>query len=293
MSTFDFARATRDAMISRLPVKDRVMKLLQAVDELAQAAIGAGHPDAFADDGQVLVARLSIPQLRNSAGCSEDTIRRAIADARVSPYLDVSDEPGMASIFCLRWPAITQALQPPAAPPATCEGSHQKLQGVAGQVAGGSTSKTPIKPDPLQDPRQHLSMSDRERDYFFSEERFNHSFTHSGGSLPPLPVEVWDKECSEKRMYAILGEWWRREGLSDSGYESADVLGAILASRKNCDVDHQRYVEGCLRRGVKSGWRRRAEIMKRRCRQRDVVVTEAPPAKRSKPRRVIGPGVDG
>lgn len=150
----DFARATRDAQISGLRVKPRVVLLLQAVDRLALDAIAAGG-DAFWDDGQVLAARLSIPSLSAATGKSSDTVRRAIGDAVETPYLDEEPETGRASVFWMHWPRIISDSQKVRGVSQTiCEGSQVKVRGVAEKSARGSTPKTPIKWHPSHHPSQ-------------------------------------------------------------------------------------------------------------------------------------------
>lgn len=126
----------------------------------------------------------------------------------------------------------------------------------------------------------------------FNQERNTHSLTHSAGApsaaLPDLPIEVWDPQVTEKRLYAVMGAWWVSEGLADRGHDPDDVLGAVLAARRNKATSPQSYVERCLAGGVRSGWKQQAAAMRRRFR-----TTSAPAAvteSRAKPARVIGPG---
>lgn len=279
----EFERASRDSLITRLPVKDRVVAILQAVDRLALKAIASGDADAVIDDGQVLAARISIPALMAETGKSEDTVRRALSDARYTPYLDIEPEPGRATVFWLNWPRIMSD-QPPAAPPATCGGLQGVVRGVATESAGGSTSKTSEKWHPPQDP-PHPSQRVSERDSF-SYSKLNNSFTHS---LPDLPQEVWDPKCAERRLYEVLGAWWSTEGLADRGHDADAVLGAILAARHNRATSPQSYVARCLATGVRKNWLQQAAAVRRRCRSSTPAAVAAPP--KQKTPRMIGPGI--
>jgi hypothetical protein len=176
-----FARASRDARIDGLPVSRRLRRLIRAVDVLAPMKISAGDPDAFYDDGQVLVARLSLGELARAIGCSDDTVSRAIDDARrvTDGCLDVTDGRGRSYVFWLHWLRIPPAADcggEAAGPPAIagghavgqtriCGGPQIDLRGAADRFAGGRNSKPPKNTanfDPPQHPPQFLRDSEKE-----------------------------------------------------------------------------------------------------------------------------------
>lgn len=83
--------------------------------------------------------------------------------------------------------------------------------------------------------------------------------THEpSATVPTLPEEVWQRECSERQLYDALREWWVREGLTDRGIDKAALIGAVLVCRLQPRSNPQRYVEVCLGRGVDENWLRNA-----------------------------------
>lgn len=185
--TFDFVRASRDALLDALPLKPGLVDLLKAVDRIALRMIDQGDPDAYVDDGQELVAEIPLGTLAQAMRVHEATARRRLHAASETPYLSLHESNFRAHMLCLHWPAITARR-----PLATCKGSHPELLGVASADARGSTSKTPRNQGGSRYPSHFLSDSESNISTF-SELRVRASDTgaavcegsHAPSLLPP------------------------------------------------------------------------------------------------------------
>lgn len=157
----DFVRISRDRRLDQLPVSNGIAELLKAIDRLALDMIAAGSPEAFVDDGQALVAEISIGTLAGAMRVHEATARRRLQAAAKTPYLEAHEVSGRPYMLCLNWREIPDReargqaipfssnngdhpLKGPAdargrTPLAKCEGSPARMQGVVSETARGST----------------------------------------------------------------------------------------------------------------------------------------------------------